>query len=298
MYLESLWQGFHATMAPSTLGAMVNGLLIGLMFGAVPGLNGVVGIVLILPFLWGSDPYVAFAILLALLAAVQTSNTFPAFYFNLPGTPTAAATILDGYPMARKGEAAKGLVAAFAASAVGGVIAALIVFASLPMLRAIVLQVASPERLVLVLLGLVSVSVLCGPRMSRGLIACMLGLLLGTAGQDPQAGALRYTFGAEYLIDGINLIPFVIGLFAFPEVLGLAARGQIAETPTMKLTNGLGPGLRAVWKHRWLTAGGSVLGTLIGAVPGLGGTEEGRWTASWIASSCGRRSSYLAAASP
>lgn len=272
MYLDALEQGFVATFAPATLGGVAIGLVLGLLFGAIPGLNGVIGIVLILPFLWGADPYVAFAILLSLLSAVQTSNTFPAFYFNVPGTPTAAATIIDGYPMAKKGEAAKGLVAAFAASAVGGIVAALIVFLSLPVLRTVVLQVASPERFILVFLGLLSVSVLCGARVSRGLIACAAGLLLGTVGQDPQIGALRYTFGTEYLLDGINLIPLVIGLFAFPEVLSLAVRGQIVDAPDMKLNDGLKPGLLAVWKHKWLTLGGSMLGTLIGAVPGLGGT--------------------------
>mgnify|MGYP000967410849 CR=1 FL=1 len=264
--------GLAATFTPQVFGGMAVGLVIGLVFGAVPGLHGVLAIVLVLPFLWGMDPFVAFAVLLSLTAAVQTSNTFPAFYFNVPGSPTAAATVIDGYPMAKKGEAAKGLVASFCASAVGGVVAALILLVLLPLLRPLALAMATPERLMLVVLGLFSVSTLSGGHVLRGLVACLFGLLLGTIGQDPQYGHYRYTFGSPFLYEGIGLIPLVMGLFALPEVISLAARGQIAADGAIRVGRGLREGVRAVVRHRWLTLAGAAIGTAIGALPGLGGT--------------------------
>jgi putative tricarboxylic transport membrane protein len=268
----AIWQGLMMTLAPASLGGMAIGLAIGLVFGAVPGLTATLGIVLVLPFIWGMDPYVAFAILLAMISATQTSNTFPAFYFNVPGTPTAAATVLDGYPMAKKGEAARGLVASFVASAVGGVIAAIVIFALLPVLRPLVLAFGSPEQFMLVMLGVIFVAVLSGERIVQGLLAGLLGLLLGTVGQDPQLGFMRFTFGVDYLMEGFNIVPIVMGLFALPEVIALGVRGQIAERTAVRLRDGLWTGVRDVVRHWTVTLRGSLLGVLIGAMPGLGGT--------------------------
>ena len=171
MAFEAFFEALGITFTLPVLGGILLGLLLGLVFGAVPGLNAVLGIVLLLPFVWTLSPFVAFAIMLSLVSAVHTSNTFPAFFFNVPGSPSAAATILDGYPMARNGDAARGLTAAFVVSAVGGVIGALVLLFALPALQPVVLAFAAPERFMLVVLGILMISFLSGAKPVKGLLA-------------------------------------------------------------------------------------------------------------------------------
>jgi TctA family transporter len=272
MAWEALVEALTITFTLPVLGGVLTGLAIGLVFGAIPGLTATLGIVLLLPFVWSMSPFVAFAIMLSLVSAVHTSNTFPAFFFNVPGSPSAAATILDGYPMARNGDAAMGLTAAFAVSAVGGIIGALTLFVLLPLLEPIVLAFAAPERFMLVVLGIVMISLLSGGKPVKGLLVGAFGLWLGTVGQDPQQGIPRYTFDQDYLLEGFNLVPIVMGLFALPEVVALAVRGRIAEKPHVDMTEGFIPGLRACVKHWALVLRSAFIGVVGGAIPGIGGT--------------------------
>ena len=262
------------TFTLPVFGGMLLGLLIGLVFGAVPGLTTVLGIVLLLPFVWTMSPFVAFAILLSLVSAVHTSNTFPAFFFNVPGSPSAAATILDGYPMARNGDAARGLTASFIASAVGGIIGALVLFIALPVLQPVVLAFAAPERFMLVVLGIMMISFLSGSKPVKGLLSGAFGLWLGTIGQDPELGVPRYTFGEDYLLEGLSTVPMVMGMFALPEVVALAIRGRIAERTHVDMGAGFWPGVRACVANRWLVVRSSLIGVLGGAIPGIGGTAS------------------------
>lgn len=272
MIWDALLQGLAVTFSLPALGGIALGVLLGIVFGAVPGLTATLGIALMLPFIWALTPVTAFAILLSLVASVHTSNTFPAFFFNVPGSPSAAATILDGYPMAKQGDAAKGLTAAFIVSAVGGLVGALVLFVLLPVLQPLVLLFASPERFMLVMLGIVMISLLSGNQPLKGLLAGAFGLLLGTIGQDPQLGIPRYTFDQDYFLDGITLVPVVMGFFALPEVVSLAMRGRIAEETSVDMGSGFGPGIRAAG-HNWLLViRSSIVGVIGGAIPGIGGT--------------------------
>jgi TctA family transporter len=176
--------------------------------------------------------------------------------------------------MAKKGEAAKGLTAAFIVSATGGVIGALILLLALPVLQPLVLMFASPERFMLVMLGIVMISFLSGEQPVKGLLAGALGFLLGTVGQDPQLGFLRFTFGHEYLLGGFSLVPLVMGLFALPEVITLAVRGQIAEETSVDMGSGFMPGVREVFRYFGLMIKSSVIGVIGGAIPGIGGTAS------------------------
>ena len=272
MAFEAFFEALGITFTLPVLGGILLGLLLGLVFGAVPGLNAVLGIVLLLPFVWTLSPFVAFAIMLSLVSAVHTSNTFPAFFFNVPGSPSAAATILDGYPMARNGDAARGLTAAFMVSAVGGVIGALVLLFALPALQPVVLAFAAPERFMLVVLGILMISFLSGAKPVKGLLAGTLGLWLGTVGQDPQLGVARFTFELDYLLDGLQTVPIIMGLFALPEVVSLAIRGSIAERTHVDMGEGFRPGLRACIVNRWLVVRSAVVGVVGGAIPGIGGT--------------------------
>ena len=272
MALEAFYEALGITFTLPVFGGMLLGLLLGLVFGAVPGLNAVLGIVLLLPFVWTLSPFVAFAIMLSLVSAVHTSNTFPAFFFNVPGSPSAAATILDGYPMARNGDAARGLTAAFAVSAVGGIVGALVLLVALPALQPVVLAFAAPERFMLVVLGILMISFLSGVKPVKGLLAGALGLWLGTVGQDPQLGIPRFTFGSDYLLDGLHTVPIIMGLFALPEVVSLAMRGSIAERTHVDMGEGFWPGIHACIANRWLMVRSAVVGVVGGAIPGIGGT--------------------------
>ncbi len=272
MALEAFAEALGITFTLPVLGGILLGLVLGLVFGAVPGLNAVLGIVLLLPFVWTLSPFVAFAIMLSLVSAVHTSNTFPAFFFNVPGSPSAAATILDGYPMARNGDAARGLTAAFMVSAVGGVIGALVLLVALPALQPVVLAFAAPERFMLVVLGILMISFLSGAKPVKGLLAGTLGLWLGTVGQDPQLGVERFTFDLDYLLDGLHTVPIIMGVFALPEVVSLAIRGRIAERTHVDMGEGFLPGLRACIANRWLVVRSAVVGVVGGAIPGIGGT--------------------------
>lgn len=272
--MDALYEAVGITFTLPVFGGMLLGLFIGLIFGAVPGLTTVLGIVLLLPFIWTMSPFVAFAIMLSLVSAVHTSNTFPAFFFNVPGSPSAAATILDGYPMARNGDAARGLTAAFIVSAVGGIIGALVLFIALPLLQPVVLAFAAPERFMLVVLGIMMISFLSGAKPVKGLLAGAFGLWLGTVGQDPQLGMPRFTFGEDYLLDGLHTVPIVMGVFALPEVVALAIRGRIAERTHVDMGEGFWPGVRACIANRWLVVRSAIVGVVGGAIPGIGGTAS------------------------
>jgi TctA family transporter len=274
MAWDALYEAVSVTFTLPVIGGMLLGVLLGFVFGAIPGLTAVLGIVLLLPFVWTMSPFVAFAIMLSLVSAVHTSNTFPAFFFNVPGSPSAAATILDGYPMARNGEAARGLTAAFVASAAGGIIGALVLFAALPALQPVVLAFAAPERFTLVLLGIMMISFLSGAKPVKGLLAGAFGLWLGAVGQDPQMGVPRFTFGEDYLLDGLHTVPLVMGVFALPEVVSLAIRGRIAERTHVDMEEGFWPGVRACIENRWLVVRSALVGVVGGAIPGIGGTAS------------------------
>jgi putative tricarboxylic transport membrane protein len=272
MAWNALLEAFQMTFTLPVLGGVLLGLALGLIFGAIPGLTTVLGIVLLLPFVWTMSPFVAFAIMLSLVSAVHTSNTFPAFFFNVPGSPSAAATILDGYPMARNGDAARGLTAAFVVSGVGGVIGAIALLVALPLLQPVVLAFAAPERFMLVVLGIAMISFLSGSKPVKGLIAAAFGFWLGTIGQDPQEGVPRFTLGEDYLLEGLNTVPIVMGMFALPEVVAMAMRGRIAEKTHVDMGSGFWPGVRACIDNRWLVVRSALIGVAGGAIPGIGGT--------------------------
>jgi len=181
---------------------------------------------------------------------------------------------LDGYPMAKKGGAARGLTAAFVVSAIGGVIGAFVLLLLLPVLRPLVLMFASPERFMLVMLGIVMISFLSSQQPIKGLLAGVFGLLLGTIGWDPQLGLPRYTFGQDYLLEGLSLVPLVMGLFALPEVVDLAIRGRIAERTSVDMGAGFMPGIKEVFNHWGLVLRSSIVGVIGGAIPGIGGTAS------------------------
>ena len=254
------------------LGFLSFGVLIGLVLGVIPGLGGLVGLSLLLPFTFNMDPYTALAFMMGLQAVVVTSDTIPAVLFGVPGTVGSAATILDGYPMARKGEAGRAFGAAFSASVIGGLFGAFLLGISVPILRPIVLQIGSPELLAICVFGLSLVAVLSGGSPLKGLTAACIGLMVATAGDDPQTGTLRWTFDSLYLWDGLPVVPLALGLFAIPELADMAITRQSisVDGKTQNARFGQIAGIRDTLSNWFLVLRCSSIGSSLGAVPGIG----------------------------
>jgi len=257
---------------PARIAFLLLGVVIGLILGALPGLGGLVGLSLLLPFTFGMDRYTALAFLLGLQSVTVTSDTIPAVLFGVPGTVGSAATILDGYPMARKGEAGHAFGAAFTASVVGGLWGALLLGVSIPILRPVMLSLGSPELLMFCVFGLSLAAVLSGGSPLKGLAAACIGLLVATAGEDSQTGTLRWS-DSLYLWSGLPVVPLALGLFAIPEIADLAIqRKSIAGDSGGKMETRAGQlrGVRDVFRHWFLVLRCSSIGAGLGAVPGIG----------------------------
>lgn len=257
-------------LVPMRLLFLFFGVLMGLALGAIPGLGGLVGLAILLPFTFDMDPYMAFAIMIGLIAVTSTSDTIPSVLFGVPGTSAAQATILDGHPMAKKGEAGRAFGAAYTASLIGGVFGALLLAVSIPILRPIVLAFGSPEFFMMGMLGISMVAVLSGNAPVKGLIAGGLGLAIGMIGMDPQTGMIRWAFGFLYMWDGIPLVPVALGLFAIPEIVDLVIKGtRITDVPKEAM-KGVMVGVKDAFIHRWLLLRCAAIGVWVGFTPGLG----------------------------
>src|ERR687895_2311898 len=238
-------KAFLILMEPTRLMYLGAGCIMGLVLGIVPGIGGLAGTAMLLPFTFNMDPYAAFALLLGLGATTATGDPIPAIMFGVPGGAGSAATVLDGLPMAKRGEAGRALSAAYMSSMLGGVFGAFLMAAVLPLLRPIMLYIGSPELLAFAALGISMVAVLSGNAPLRGLAAAGLGLMLSMIGSDPQTGTLRWTLDSLYLWEGLPLVPVVLGLFALPELADLAiARTSIAHAVKYDAKTGMWQGAK------------------------------------------------------
>jgi len=256
---------------------MMIGVTVGLMIGVFPGLGGIAGLSLMMPFLYGLDTTSALAMLIGLVAVIPTSDTFASVLMGIPGSSASQATVLDGFPLAKQGQAARALSAAFFASLVGGLVGAAILTGFVLIARPLILAFSSAELFMLSVFGLSMVGVLAGRSLVKGIAACGLGLVIGSIGGAPATGEFRMVFGVDYLYDGIPLVVIGLGLFAVPEIVDLLRRDRSIAEGT-RLGAGWMQGIRDVIENWWLTLRCSGLGALIGAIPGLGGT-----VVDWIA---------------
>ena len=246
------------------------GVMLGLILGIIPGLGGLVGLTLVLPFTFHMDPYTAMAVLIGMHAVVATSDSIPAILFGVPGTVGSAATVLDGYPMAKRGEAGRALGAAFFASMMGGLFGAFLLAMMIPVLRPLMLSIGSPEMLAFCVFGLSLAAALSGKHMLRGLAVACLGIILAMVGEDYQSGRLRWTYGELYLWDGIPLVPIALGLFAIPEIADLVVRRTRIAGDSSAAAKGQMQGVKDVLKNPIIALRSAAIGSLLGAMPGLG----------------------------
>lgn len=263
------FQALFILFDPSRLVFLVAGVLMGLTIGIIPGLSGLVGLSLLLPFTYAMDPYSALALMLGLGSVTVTGDTIPAVLFGVPGTTGSAATILDGYPMAKRGEASRAFGAAFTASVLGGLFGAVLLGVSLPILRPFMLSFSQPEMLAICVFGLSLVAVLSGNAPLKGLLAALLGILIATIGE--QDGELRFSFGTSYLWDGMPLVPFALGIFALPELADLMiTRKTVSGEPSKVGRKGQLEGVKDVFKNWFLVLRCGFIGSGLGSIPGIG----------------------------
>ncbi|WP_084451067.1 tripartite tricarboxylate transporter permease [Gemmobacter nectariphilus] len=256
---------------------MLVGVSVGLVIGVIPGLGGIAGLSLLMPFLYGMDEVAALAMLIGLVAVIPTSDTFSSVLMGIPGSSASQATVLDGFPLARRGQAARALSAAFISSMAGGIFGAVVLTGFVVIARPIILSFASAELFMLALFGLSMVAVLAGRSLAKGLAACCIGLIIGSIGGAPATGEFRMIFGSEYLYDGIPLVIVGLGFFAIPEIADLLRKNSAIASGNA-LGAGWFDGLRDWWSNIWLSARCAGLGCIIGAIPGLGGS-----VVDWIA---------------
>lgn len=264
-------KAFLQLIEPHRLMFLMLGCMMGLVLGIVPGIGGLAGTAMLLPFTFGMDPYSAFALLLGLGATTATGDPIPAVLFGVPGGAASAATVLDGFPMAKRGEAGRALSAAYMSSLMGGIFGAALLAVSIPILRPVMLYLGSPELLAFSVLGISMVAVLSGSAPLRGVGAGCLGVMIAMIGSDPQTGTLRWTMDSLYLWDGLPITPVLLGLFALPELCDLLiARTTIAKTIDKgSIYKGQWQGMKDCFQNWWLIMRCSWIGGGIGSIPGI-----------------------------
>ncbi|MGO4916157.1 tripartite tricarboxylate transporter permease [Pseudogemmobacter sp. W21_MBD1_M6] len=275
--IDTLLTAFAALLTVQHLAYMLLGVSVGLVIGVIPGLGGIAGLSLLVPFLYGMDSISALGMLIGLVAVIPTSDTFSSVLMGIPGSSASQATVLDGFPLAKQGQAARALSAAFISSLFGGIVGAVILTGFVLIARPLILLFGSAELFMLALFGLSMVAVLAGRSLPKGLAACAVGLLIGSIGGAPATGEFRMIYGFEYLYDGIPLVIIGLGLFAIPEISDLLRKNStIAEGNA--LGSGWFQGVRDWWSNLFLSIRCAGLGCMIGAIPGLGGS-----VVDWIA---------------
>ncbi len=222
--MEAMLEALLQMLTLSHLLYLTLGTMLGLLVGVLPGLGGTAGLSLLLPFVFGMDASHALAMMIGMLAPTTTSDTFPSVLMGIPGTSGSQATVVDGFPMAKRGEGARALGAAFTASLFGGVFGAVVLTGAVYIAKPLILAVGFGEQMMLIFLALTMVGMLTGFNALRGLATCGVGLMVGMIGYAPATAESRMTFGSIYLDDGIPIVIVGLGMFAMPEIIELLRR--------------------------------------------------------------------------
>jgi len=282
-YLNSFVDGLLVILPLSEQGTdsflfMLLGISIGFVVGILPGLGGATTLALMLPFIYTMTPVTAFAFLLGSNAVTATTGDITSVLFGVPGEGITAATIVDGHPMAKKGEAGRALGAALMSSLVGAIFGAFALALAIPLVKPLVLSIGAAEFFMLAIVGITFVASLSGSNIAKGLTVGAFGLMLSTVGLDPIESVPRFTLepiigedGGLFLWDGISLVACTVGLFAMPEIVEMAVGGtSIAQKGVGKL-GGVMQGVKDTFIHWKLVLRCSAIGAYIGLLPGLGG---------------------------
>jgi len=264
-------QGFVNILQLKVFLAMMIGVSIGTFTAVAPqGLGMPLVYAIALPIVIKWEPLTGIALLIGASAVSAICAAYLPILFGIPGGSGSQATVLDGYPMGKKGEGRRALGASFMAGGMGSLIGTLTLIVAIPAARPLIYLMGSPELFVIMLWGLSMVAVLAGRRPIKGLIAAALGLLLATIGQQAQSGIMRYVFDQPYLLDGMSISIMALALFGIPSALDLALTKLGVEQQPVPLKGSLFDGVKDTLREWWLVVRCSCVGVWVGIVPGLG----------------------------
>ena len=250
------------------------GTLYGLIIGIIPSAGATTGLVALFSVIgyFSNDPYLGVIFCMAVVASSTTGDTFTGVLLGIPGANSAAATMVDGFPLALQGKATYAITAAVTTSTINGLLWGTLTFALLPWYAQLMMIFGIPELWAFTMLALATVGFISSKWWVRSLIAILIGLCLGYIGTDPYTNGDRWTMGWGYLGDGLQLMPVVAGLFAFPEIIAGLRRGtQTAQVEKQDQKQQTIDGVKAVWANKWDALRGGAIGAFIGLLPGLGG---------------------------
>jgi TctA family transporter len=275
--LEAAGSALVALADPFRLMMLFVGIVAGGIIGMLPGLGGVAAVSILLPFVYKLEPFAGLAMLLGALGVVYTADTITSVLVGTPGSPASGPTAIEGFAMARRGEAGRALGGSFLASMLGGLLGVVMLTLAIPIAGPLVLAFGTPELLMLAIVGLAYASGLVGKSPVKGILAGAFGLFLGTVGAAPAEAELRYTFGNPYLLDGFSLAIVALGFFGIAEVVTMLGEGGAISQTRFKITGWI-DGARDVAKHWTAVATGSAIGVVTGLIPAIGANAS-----TWIA---------------
>lgn len=283
--VDAILTGIELILTPTSLGLIFISVLIGVIIGALPGLSSTMAVALLLPFTLNMEPIVAIAMMAALYCAGTFGGSITAILINAPGAPPAVATALDGYPMAQRGEAGRALGIAAVSSVCGGLLSLVAFIVAAPLLAQVALSFRPQEYFALTLFGLSMLAAISGKSAPRNLISGLFGVMVSMIGIHLVTGVERFTFGTNFLYDGVDFVPVLIGVFAIAELLKQASlhstKLERIKNVAVKLPS------KEDFKRIWTTILRSTgIGTIVGILPAEGTTvaaimgynEAKRWS--------------------
>ncbi|GAA0307568.1 tripartite tricarboxylate transporter permease [Halarchaeum salinum] len=282
--IANLLAGADLVLQPTVLLLIVAGVAIGITMGSLPGMTATMTVAVLVSFTFGMQPIEGLMLLLGIYGGALYAGSIPAILIRTPGTPSAAATVFDGFPLAERGEAGRAISIATVASFVGGAVSVVLLAFLSPQIAQIAIEFGSAEYFALAFFGLTIIASVSGDSLVKGLLSGLVGMLLATVGLDPALGYPRFTFGFTPLTAGIQFIAVMIGLFGVAEALRRYRIG-IHRQQVEQTIDGILPSIEDLHAIRGVTFFSSVAGAIIGAIPGAGGdiasfvtyNEASRW---------------------
>jgi putative tricarboxylic transport membrane protein len=275
--MDNLLIGLMNVLAIQNLAAIAVGTALGLFVGAMPGLSATMAIAILLPLTFGMPPATGLSMLASLYMGAMYGGSIAAILLRTPGTPAAAATVMDGYPMAEKGQAGKALGISLTASLIGGVLSSIALLTVAPLLGNIAVQFGPVELFGVAVLGITIIGSLSAGSAIKGLLSGVVGLMIAMIGMGPVTGTPRFTFGMMELYSGISYVVALIGLFSIPQAIRLIEKDEEAAKAVSKITDRMLPTIEELRGCMKSILRSSAIGTVTGLIPGTGGD-----TACWF----------------
>ncbi|WP_313816608.1 tripartite tricarboxylate transporter permease [Citricoccus sp.] len=277
--LEAATEALAAFTDPAMLLFLGIGVVVGIIIGVIPGLGGTGAVAVLMPFVFILEPNQAIAMIIGAVAVVHTSDVITSVVLGIPGSAAASVFLLDGHEMAKKGQGGRALSASFISSMIGGLIGIVVLTLIVPIAAPIVTAFGSPEIFALIVMGVFLTALLSKGNVIKGLLISAFGLALGLIGVSPVSAEYRYTFGSEFLTDGIGLVAAALGIFGLAEIIDLVAKKSAVSTENrIALGGGWRQGAKDVVSHKSDVLRGSAVGVGVGMLPGVGSTA-GSWLA-------------------